>query len=155
MRKWLIRDGEWEISVVISCLLLPPREQNTPLKCFQLVPLMLSLTCFLSPRHFVHLLYSTCMYIYIHTKTLWRSRVENTSQINNDAFVTSTLAWCTYVVHCKKEMYFSILHCYKYNILLFSNDAVFQVTSSFLSILGRVSLLKHVKSSRIRIHTHC
>lgn len=67
------RDGEWEISVVISCLLLPPREQNTPLKCFQQAPLMLSLTCLVSPSHTAHLLYSAYMYIYthLHTKTLW------------------------------------------------------------------------------------
>lgn len=54
-----------EIAVVISHLLLPLREQYTPLKCFRRARLMLSLTCFLFSVT-VHVLYSInkCAYTY-------------------------------------------------------------------------------------------
>lgn len=124
--------------MVISCLLLPLREQNTPLKCFQLALLMLSLTCFQSPTHSVHISHTAHTCIDTQTRFEEWSRAENPSQINNRAFVTSTccgLHSVTYAAHFKKEDALD-----NYTLLpvkcSFSNDAVFQITSSFLCILG-------------------
>lgn len=77
MRKWLIRDGGWELAVTISRLLPPPGEQNTPLKCFNLAHLMWFLTCF-TPCQAVHTLNGTYRQLITrslsHTHTHTRAR---------------------------------------------------------------------------------
>lgn len=93
MRKWLISDGEWEISVVISYSPFPEGTVHT----FEMLPVSLPSVIAHMPVILLLLCAHTCMFTHRH-----RDKLKNKAV--NNAFVRSTCA------NYKKEKQFLRLH---------------------------------------------